>query len=161
MVSVGPGSASWRIVPYEGDTPFKRVRIRDEARVQSVLRHILAHQCVALVGPANCEKSHLLADVVGDLRRSGRFLPVVADLWAAASTDEASFFTSLADLITGRLPNPPPDLDPINTARAFQNFLVASAARNEHHIALFVDHLHYDALHALLLSLRAAYMEQR
>jgi hypothetical protein len=79
------------------------VRVRDELRVQSVLRHLLSHQCVALVGPANSEKSHLLADVIGELDRSGRFLSIYVDLWQAASTDETAFFASLASLVARAL----------------------------------------------------------
>jgi serine phosphatase RsbU (regulator of sigma subunit)/uncharacterized protein YigA (DUF484 family) len=164
MVGNRPARASWWIVPYEGDTFFKRVRVRDEARVQTVLRHIFAHECIALVGPANCEKSHLLSDVVGELRRSGRFVPAVADLWQAASTDEAAFFSSLAALISRDLPHPPPLDGPITTPRAFQNFLAACLEpRPAQNLALFVDHLQalpHDLVHALLLSLRATFMEQ-
>ena len=45
------GGLSWGIVPYVGDSAFKRVRVYDEAQTQAVLRHLQAHECVALLGP--------------------------------------------------------------------------------------------------------------
>lgn len=163
MVSPSQRRASWQIVPFHGDTAFKRVRVRDNEQAEAVLRHILAQQCVALVGPANSEKSHLLADVMDDLRRTGRFLPVYVDLWQAASSDESAFFSSLAALIAGEVPGAPPLQEPVTTARSLQNYLNACTVAADRHVALFVDHLQalpHDLVHAMLLALRAAYMEQ-
>jgi sigma-B regulation protein RsbU (phosphoserine phosphatase) len=159
---------SWRIVPYVGDSPFKKVRVRDEARLQAVLRHLQAGECVALLGPPLCEKSRLLADVAADLQATGRYLPLTIDLWQAYSTDEESFFTSVVHLMQHALgvdhlalPAAAPD------ARAFQNYLAAWLEAPEgvsgSHLALLIDHLQalpHDLVHSLLLALRAAFMER-
>lgn len=168
----------WRIVPYVGDSPFKKVRVRDEARVQAVLRHLQAGECVALLGPPMCEKSWLLRDVADELQGTGRYWPLIVDLWHAFSTDEESFFTSVARLMHHALgaeqaANPPPATVP--DARAFQNYLAvcldapvhdraqAPAETSRRHLALLIDHLQalpHDLVHSLLLALRAAFMER-
>lgn len=169
----------WRIVPYTGDSSFKKVRVRHEARVQAVLRHLQAGECVALLGPPMCEKSWLLRDVAEELQETGRYLPLIVDLWQAFSTNEESFFTSVARLMqhamgADRAMAPPAT---VPDARAFQNYLAAcldapALAHNKtaapvatprRHLALLIDHLQalpHDLVHSLLLALRATFMER-
>jgi len=33
-------SPDWRIVPYGENSSFKRLRVRDEARISAVVRHL-------------------------------------------------------------------------------------------------------------------------
>ncbi len=163
--------ALWRIVPYSGDSPFKKVRVRDEARVQAVLRHLQAGECVALLGPPLCEKSRLLGDVAADLHATGRYLPLTVDLWRAYSTDEESFFTSVTHLMGHALGADHTARPAVVTdARSFQNYLAAlldapPAGRDTApgHLALLIDHLQalpHDLVHSLLLALRATFMER-
>jgi hypothetical protein len=94
-----PAGAGWQIVRCEGDAPIKKVRVRDEKRIQAVLRHVQAQECVALLGPPMSEKTHLLMDVAEALAAGGRYAPLYLDLWETRSSDEAAFFASMAELI--------------------------------------------------------------
>ena len=153
---------SWGIVPYVGDSAFKRARVYDEAQTQAVLRHLQAHECVALLGPPLSEKSDLLRDVGEALSETRRYLPLYVDLWQTRSHDEVTFFTSLAWQIgqaLGREAEVPPQ---VPDARAFQNYLASCVAAGHAHLALMVDHLQalpHDLVHSLLVALRSAYME--
>ncbi len=153
---------SWSIVPYVGDSAFKRARIYDEAQTQAVLRHLLAHECVALLGPPLSEKSDLLRDVAEALTETRRYLPLYVDLWQTRSHDEVAFFTSLAWQIDQALGRNAAVSSEVPDARAFQNYLSACVAAGGTHLALMVDHLQalpHDLVHSLLLALRSAYME--
>lgn len=158
----------WRVVPYEEASPFKRARVRDEARVRTVVRRLMNDECVALLGPPMSEKSYLLRDVAEALQQTGRFRPLHVDLWRTRSNDEAVFFASLADLIMSELdPVAPPTSmkqgDRIADARGFQGFLAQAANGCKTNIALLIDHLQalpHDLVHSLLVALRAAYMER-
>ena len=122
------GGLSWGIVPYVGDSAFKRARVYDEAQTQAVLRHLQAHECVALLGPPLSEKSDLLADVAEALGATCCFRPLYVDLWQTRSHDEVAFFTSLAWQIgqaLGREAEVPAE---VPDARAFQNYLSACVA---------------------------------
>ena len=120
-------SDSWQIVPYEGDSSFKKVRVRDDARVEAILRYLLNMECVALLGPPLSEKTYLLHDVTEALFQTGRFRSLYVDLWQARSNGEATFFTSLAGLVSRALGG---DASPlpreVSDTRAFQNYLVGS-----------------------------------
>ena len=169
-------SSSWQIIPCADTASFKRVRVRDDARVQAVVRHLQADECVALLGPPLSEKSHLLHDVADALRATDRFLPLYLDLWRANSGDEAIFFTSLARLIADALAGGGPHSDPVAPAeplagpRDFQRFLAEctgsdgrAAVVGDRRLALLIDHLQalpHDLVHSLLLALRSAYMER-
>ena len=153
---------SWGIVPYVGDSAFKRARVRDEAQTRAVLRHLQAHECVALLGPPLSEKSDLLCDVAAALDETCCFRSLCVDLWQTRSHDEAAFFTSLSWQIgqllgiEAAVPSEVPD------ARAFQNYLAACVTAGDAHLALMVDHLQalpHDLVHSLLVALRSAYME--
>ena len=114
---------SWGIVPHVGNSAFKRARVYDEAQTQAVLRHLLAHECVALLGPPLSEKSDLLRDVAEALAVTRRYLPLYVDLWQTRSHDEVAFFTSLSWQIgraLGREAEVPAE---VPNARAFQNYL--------------------------------------
>jgi sigma-B regulation protein RsbU (phosphoserine phosphatase) len=153
---------SWGIVPYLGDSAYKRARVYDEAQTQAVLRHLLAHECVALLGPPLSEKSDLLRDVAEALRETRRYRPLYVDLWQTRSHDEAAFFTSLAWQIGQALGREATVSGEVPDARAFQNYLSACVAAGEAHLALMVDHLQalpHDLVHSLLVALRSAYME--
>lgn len=160
------GEASWRIVPVD-DSEYKKVRVRDEARIREVVRHVRALTCVALVGPPLSEKSRLLKDVADALSLTGIHKPIYLDLWRTRSSDDATFFTSAAQLIHralredgGELPKLVPD------ARAFQNYLATCAGHGQNfgrHLVLLIDHLQalpHDLVHSLLLALRSAIMEK-
>jgi serine phosphatase RsbU (regulator of sigma subunit) len=157
-------AAAWQIVPYEEASPFKKMRVRDDARVRAVVRHLMNDECVSLLGPPMSEKSHLLRDVAAALTGTGRFRPLYVDLWHTRSHDEAAFFTSLAELIVAALgeraavvPASVPD------PRSFQALLTNCANVTDVSIALLIDHLQalpHDLVHSLLLALRSAYMER-
>ncbi|MEA3337260.1 MAG: SpoIIE family protein phosphatase [Chloroflexota bacterium] len=157
-------SPSWRIVRYDGDAPERLLRIRDETRVQAVVRHLLALECVALVGPPLSQKTALLADIIGELENLAYFRALYVNLWRTRSNDEATFFTSVGELISqglGIAVDPPTGR--IDNARAFQNFLEGCLNRQDRHLALMIDHLQalpHDLVHSLLLALRATYMER-
>ncbi len=162
------GAPPWRVVPYEEASPFKKVRVRDEARVRTVVRRLMNDECVALLGPPMSEKSRLLRDVAEELLQSGRYRPLHIDLWRTRSNDEAAFFTSLADLIASELgdaaPRAPVECgEAIADARSFQGYLAQAANSSNTNIALLIDHLQalpHDLVHSLLVALRAAYMER-
>jgi serine phosphatase RsbU (regulator of sigma subunit) len=151
-------------VPVEHDAPEKRVRVRDQACIQAVLRHVQAHECVALLGPPMSEKTLLLEDVTEALLLTGFYNPLYVDLWQTESSNGGAFFTSTARLIAEALaieraaaPDAVPD------ARAFQNYLIRCLDASDRHLVLLIDHLHalpHDLVHELLLALRSAYMEQ-
>jgi serine phosphatase RsbU (regulator of sigma subunit) len=165
-----PAGAGWQIVRCEGDAPIKKVRVRDEKRIQAVLRHVQAQECVALLGPPMSEKTHLLMDVAEALAVGGRYAPLYLDLWATRSSDEAAFFASVAQLIAGHLGNSIRNLQSeirnpkgVRDARSFQNYLTGCLQVLDRHLALLIDHLQAlppDLVHGLLLALRSAYMEQ-
>lgn len=145
------------------------MRVCDDARIEAVLRHLLADECVALLGPPLSEKSYLLQDVAGALRETGRFWPLYVDLWRTTSHDEGAFFTSLAWLIADALAAETHALQDltaqggVSDARAFQNYLGTCANAGNRHVALLIDHLQalpHDLVHSLLLALRSAYMER-
>lgn len=155
--------AGWRVIPYEDASPFKKVRVRDEARVRAVVRHLMNDECVALLGPPMSEKSHLLRDVASALTAGGRFRPLHIDLWRTRSNDEAAFFTSLAVLLANELGEAAPDPAQAIDARAFQGYLGQCANTSVGSVALLIDHLQalpHDLVHSLLVALRAAYMER-
>jgi sigma-B regulation protein RsbU (phosphoserine phosphatase) len=155
---------AWRIIPYEEASPFKKVRVRDEARVRAVVRHLMNDECVALLGPPMSEKSHLLRDVAEALELGGRFRPLPVDLWRTRSNDEAAFFTSLANLLAKELGETAPrEVEPPTDARSFQSYLALTAGAGGSSLALLIDHLQalpHDLVHSLLVALRAAYMER-
>ncbi len=154
----------WRLAPYEEASLFKKVRVRDDGRVRTIVRHLMNDECVVLLGPPMSEKSYLLADVVDALQQGGRFRPLRVDLWRTRSNDEAAFFTSLAGLIAAELGGTAPSLVAETTdPRSFQSFLARCANCANHSIALLIDHLQalpHDLVHGLLVALRAAYMER-
>jgi len=159
MDASGP---SWSIVPYVGDSPFKRARVHDAAQTQALLRHLQAHECVALLGPPLSEKSDLLRDVAEALGATCCFRPLYVDLWQTRSHDEVAFFTSLAWQIGQALGGEAAVPSEVPDARAFQNYLAACVAAGHEHLALMVDHLQalpHDLVHSLLVALRSAYME--
>lgn len=159
-----PDAQNWNIVPYDGETPFKKVRIRDEANLDRILAHLRSHDYVVLLGPPYSEKTALLRDVIAGLRSSGLAQPIYIDLWQARTDDEPTFFTSLARLISQDLNNRPLALSvSLQDARSFQNFLLDSLPVFGRHLALLFDHLHAlpdDLVHSLLLSLRAIHNER-
>jgi hypothetical protein len=169
---------AWRIVCLDDNASCKKARVRDETRVQAVLRHVQARECVALLGPPMSEKTHLLMDVAEELAAAGRYVPLYLDLWQTRSSDEAAFFASLAELIDRALStsigNPQHRAAAVTAstirnpkgvrdARSFQNYLTARVQLLDRHLALLIDHLQalpHDLVHGLLLALRSAYMEQ-
>ncbi len=182
--SMDTDHGAWQIVPYLGKTPFKKVRVRDDGRIDQVVRHLQAHECVSLIGPPFSEKSRLLDDVAEVVLATGLYRPLYLDLWDTDADDEAAFFASLAWLIhntlleatqggsrngaTPYLPvarraalatRPPSN---VTSPRAFQNYLTAAVDAQPYHLVLLIDHLQalpHDLVHSLLLALRAAYME--
>ncbi len=168
--------SSWQIISCTDTASFKRVRVRDDARIQAVVRHLQADECVALLGPPLSEKSHLLHDIADALRATERFLPLYLDLWRANSEDEAVFFTSVARLIADALAADPlrrgavAPVEGVADPRDFQRFLTERAGRNGAsppagglNLALLIDHLQalpHDLVHSLLLALRSTYMER-
>lgn len=157
-------NAIWQIVPYTGQTPFKRVRVRNDSRIRQVLRYLYDHDYVIVLGPPHSEKTHLLRDVADALHTIDLFQPVHVNLWHARSDDETTFFTSLALLISqaaGRDSVAPPETVP--NARRFQHYLEDCLQAADRHIALLVEHLQtlpQDLVHSLLLALRSVYMER-
>lgn len=161
--ATGKSSApTWSIVPYDGETPFKKVRVRDDANIRRIVTHLRGQDYVVLLGPPYSEKTALLRDVVAELRTAGLAQPIYLDLWQARTDDEPTFFTSLARLIAqdlGAAPAPAPQ-----TARDFQNFLADRLATLRCDLTLLFDHLHAlpdDLVHSLLLTLRSAHTERK
>lgn len=159
------GEVSWSIVPVD-DSEYKRVRVRDEARIREVVRHVQSLTCVALIGPPLSEKTRLLKDVAGVLSLTGIHRPVYLDLWRTRSSDDATFFTSAAQLIHRALGDERDELPKLlPNARAFQNYLTTCAGSRQsvgRHLVLLIDHLHAlppDLVHSLLLALRSTIME--
>jgi sigma-B regulation protein RsbU (phosphoserine phosphatase) len=167
-VSEQPAPSRWRIVPYEGHSAFKKVRIADDARALQIARHLMADECVALLGPPLNEKSRLLKDAAALVAENGRYYTLYVDLWRARSTDETTFFASLAGLVRDGLGprldgDGNPDPQEVGSPRAFQNYLAACSQRLDRNVALLVDHLQAlppDLVHSLMVALRAAYMER-
>lgn len=162
---MNPARPTWTIVPYRGNTPFKRVRIRNEARIQAVMRHLQAHDYVSVLGPSRSEKSRLLDDVAEALEASHLFEPVYIDLWRARSDDEATFFTSLVWLMS-QSPALKSVVPPaaVPNARTFQHYLETCLKPTGRHVALLIDHIQAlprDLVHSLLLALRSIYMERK
>ena len=156
------GGLSWGIVPYVGDSAFKRARVYDEAQTQAVLRHLQAHECVALLGAAVEREERPAGDVAEALGATCCFRPLYVDLWQTRSQDEVTFFTSLAWQIGQALGREAEVPSEVPDARAFQNYLSACVAAGGAHLALMVDHLQalpHDLVHSLLVALRSAYME--
>ncbi len=161
-MSTSAVNSNWQVVPYVGSTPFKRMRVRDDARIRAVVRHLQAHECVTLIGPPFSEKSRLLDDVAAALQAPGLHRPFYLDLWLTNSQDESTFFASLGQIIGQALGEDAAPREPVTTPREFQNFLLACAERQPAHLVLLVDHLQalpYDLVHSFLVALRAAYME--
>lgn len=156
---------SWTIVPYDGDTPFKKVRIRDEANIRRIVTHLRGQDYVVLLGPPYSEKTALLRDIVTELRSAGLAQPIYIDLWQARTNDEPIFFTSLARIIAQDLAaGPAPASIAIQTARDFQNFLASCLPAQKRHLTLLFDHLHAlpdDLVHSLLLTLRSVHNERK
>lgn len=159
------GADSWRIVPYEGIVPFKRVRVRNDAQIQEIVQHLLRRNYVALLGAPFSEKTLLLQDVaeVGNAERL--FLPIYINLWQTRTESEATFLFSITRLIA-RTPGlrPAPITEPICDTRSFLNHLNAVAEQQDRDIVLLIDHLQalpHDLIHSLLLALRTVFMERR
>jgi serine phosphatase RsbU (regulator of sigma subunit) len=160
---LGRTGAAWQIVGLEGDASHKKARVRDQARIQAVVRHVQAQECVALLGPPMSEKTHLLMDVAELLAGTGRYSPLYLDLWQTRSSDEAAFFASSAELIANALGTAIRNREGVCDARSFQNYLIGCVYASDRHLVLLIDHLQalpHDLVHGLLLALRAAYMEQ-
>jgi len=162
-------SPDWRIVPYGENSSFKRLRVRDEARISAVVRHLQNDECVSLLGPPLSEKSNMLRDIAAVLEDTGRFSPLYIDLWRTRSDDEAVFFTSLAGLVGAELaqrglgPATPPVQETVPDPRAFQHYVTDVTNQGSRNVALLIDHLQalpHDLVHSLLLALRSAYMER-
>jgi signal transduction histidine kinase len=155
---------TWEIVPYEGRTSFKKVRIRDHLRVRAIVKHLRAHDYVVLLGPPRNDKTWLLRDVAEELKREGLSHPVYIDLWQIRSDDETACFTSIAQVMS-RLPGvacrPPQEL--LTGARDFQYYLERCLRGQGQHLTLLIDHLHAlpnDLVHSLLKALRSLYTER-
>jgi signal transduction histidine kinase len=163
-VTIKPIATTWTIVPYQGKVPFKRVRVRDEARIRNILRLLTARNYVVVLGAPFSEKTRLLNDVAEAAEAAGLFRPVYINLWQTRSDDEAAFFTSMARLIS-RTPGVSPLLlvEPPTDARAFVNYLMDCAQCQDRDLVLLIDHLNAlpnDLVHSLLLALRSAFMER-
>ena len=84
-------SRDWSIVPYDGRSPFKKVRIRDAVNIRRIVTHLQAQHYVVLLGPPYSEKTALLRDVVAELRTIGVTQPIYINLWQARTEHELHF----------------------------------------------------------------------
>jgi signal transduction histidine kinase len=163
VVAMMPAS-TWTIVPYEGRSAFKRLRIRDNARIQAVLRHITDRNYVAVLGAPFTEKTRLLHDIAAAAETTGLFQAVYIDLWRVRSEDVPAFFASIVRSIArSHGISPVPGFDRVTDTRSFANFLMDCAEHQDRNIVLTIDHLHAlpsDLVHNLLVALRSAYMER-
>ncbi len=156
---------SWRIVEYEGNTPFKRVRMRDEKIIRLVRQHLRDQNYVVLLGAPYSEKSWLLGDIAQAVRESELAHVAHVDLWQARSEDENAFFTSFAQLISRTPPLAACSLpDSLPDARGLLNYLTGCLQALDRSLVLLIDHLQalpHDLIHNLLLTLRAVYAERQ
>lgn len=155
---------AWEIIPYEGRTSFKRVRLRNNLRIDAILKHLSNHEYVVVLGPPGNDKTWLLRDVAEELQDRSLSYPVYIDLWQTRSDDEATFFSSVAQLVScvpGVACKPP--RHPIAGPRDFQSYLERCLQAQGQHLTLLIDHLHAlpnDLVHSLLKSLRSLYSER-
>ncbi|MGB2774226.1 MAG: GAF domain-containing protein [Anaerolineae bacterium] len=159
-----PVDPHFSLIPYDGNASFKRVRIRHNHLIQSILARIRSLDYVVLLGPPRHEKTRLLHDVLHEVSTGGLAEGIYVDLWQARSDDELTFFASLAKLMSEApgisLPAPPARG---LSSRDFQNHLLACLQQRTQHLVLLIDHLQsipQDLVHSLLVSLRSAYNEQ-
>ena len=59
-----PVDPSFSLVPYDGHTTFKRVRIRHNRLIQAILARIRRLDYVVLLGPPRHEKTGLLLSLI-------------------------------------------------------------------------------------------------
>lgn len=162
----------WDFVDYEGiSNPYKRRRIRHLSRIESILAYLHRHDYLVVLGPAHSEKTRLLHDLREAASQSGRFVPIIVNLWQARTGDDAQFYQSMVQLIcrSSGLIEHCIDLEDdavsqIASGRDFQHFLSDCVDRQANHVLLMIDHLQalpHDLIHQLITTLRAAYMERR
>ncbi len=159
-----PVDPAFSLVPYDGHTTFKRMRIRHDYLIQAILARIRRLDYVVLLGPPRHEKTALLHDVLREIPMGGLAEGIYVDLWQARSDDETTFFASLAKLMSEApgLSLPAPSA-PGLSSRDFQNHLLACLQQRAQHLVLLIDHLQsipQDLVYSLLVSLRSAYNEQ-
>jgi signal transduction histidine kinase len=157
--------ADWEVIPYEGESSFKRVRIRRTGVIEQVMDNLRNHEYSVLLGPRFHEKTRLLHDVEATVANEPGMHGVFINLRQARTDTEASFFTSLAHLIGNQLERLPQAYvaDTIDRTRDFQNFLASCLNAGDGHLVLLIDHLQIlpqDLMHSLLKALRAVYMER-
>lgn len=152
------------VVPYSGGNSFKRVRIRHDGLIRTMLRHLGALDFVIVLGPPRHEKTHLLRDVLGEIEAGGQADGIYVDLWQSRADDETTFFASLAQLMAAAPGAALPISDAAGlSSRAFQNYLLTCLQQRTRHLVLLIDHLQsipQDLVYSLLVALRSAYNEQ-
>jgi signal transduction histidine kinase len=158
-------SQEWCIVPHQGRTVFKRIRIRRDGVIRQVMENLRNHEYTVVLGPRFHEKTRLLYDVKAAADNEPGMVATYINLRQARTDTEASFYGSLAQLIGSHLPHLPlATLDEdIARTRDFQNFLEACLNASRGHLVLLVDHLQIlpqDLIHGLLKALRSLYMER-
>lgn len=165
MVAMHDRSQEWSIVPYQGRSLFKRIRIRRDGIIGQVMENLRNHDYTVILGPRFHEKTRLLHDVKAMADSEPGMVATYINLRQARTDTESSFYTSLAQLMGRQLPDLPlAALDEdIARTRDFQNFLGACLNASRSHLVLLVDHLQIlpqDLIHGLLKALRSLYMER-
>lgn len=168
MAAFSKQANSWEIVDYEGESEFKRFRIKNSTLIQTIVDHLRNWDYVVVLGAPFSEKTRLLRDVEAEIARQSGFRTLYLNLWQARSDNEQVFFSSLEQLTHNY---PPYTLDAVAVpvddeaaratvadARSFQHFITRILEKEQKHLVLFVDHLHvlpHDLVQRLLISLRS------
>jgi signal transduction histidine kinase len=165
VVAIDYRSQGWDIVRYQGQSSFKRLRIRRNSIIEQVVDNLRNHEYTVVLGPRFHEKTRLLHDVEATVDNEPGMVATYVDLRQARTDTESSFYTSFAQLIANQLPYlPRTSLDEdIARTRDFQNFLSSCLDAGKGHLVLLIDHLQIlpqDMIHSLLKALRAVYMER-
>lgn len=143
--------------------------VRNENALNEILRSVQQGNYCTVLGPRYCQKGLLLYDVKAVLEADSHGLCVLIDLQTFGQVGDHDFLQvfarRFAEQVQGyTLLAAPPTPDEVKDKRALQSFLQRYVQLLARDVLLLINHLEYirlEPLKALLLALRAIYVERQ
>lgn len=150
------------------DKEIQQVYIHNSKALREIIAHVHQGYFCTVLGPRFCQKGLLLADVQATLEATGQALCVSIDLQTFEQVADDEFLAVFAQRFAEQVQTQAGHVDlpapaEVGDKRALQLFLQGSVQQLARDVVLFINHLEYirlEPLKALLLALRALYVER-